>query len=78
MVDCEIEVTGTDKHAVEITGEARIYNCTLIANGTGKSIYAAAAQNAKITHCRLNLGIHANVTNLIGTPSNVDDADVSL
>ena len=78
MDGCSFEITGTDKNAVEVESTARIYNSTLIANGTGKSIYASAAQDAKIAHCRLNKGIDANVTNLIGTPYNVDDTDVSL
>jgi len=78
MTGCTFKNAATNGNAVEITGEARIYNSTLIANGTGKSIYAAAAQDAKIAHCRMNKGIDANVTNLIGTPYNVDDTDVSL
>ena len=79
MVDCEVEVTGANNNAVELNdNNARIYNCTLIANGAGDSVYAAGAQNARIAHCRMNLGLHANVTNLIVAPQNVDDANVEL
>lgn len=78
MIDCEIEVTGTNKHAVEINGEARIYKSVLIANGTGHSVYAASAQDAKIAGILANKAIGSNVTNLIASAGNVIDSDISL
>jgi hypothetical protein len=77
MDGCRWEVTGTNKTALKVGSGARVYNCTLIGTGTGKSIDAASAINAKIAHCRMNKGIGTNVTNDIGTPYNVDDPDIS-
>jgi hypothetical protein len=78
MEDCRIEVTGGDnKDAVQVETGARIYNSTLIATGTGKSVNAAAAANAVIAHCRLNKGIGENVTNLVAAPNNVDDVNIA-
>jgi len=79
MIDCEIEVTGVNKHAVEVTdSNARIYNSVLIANGTGNSVYAASAFNAKIANVLTNKAVHGNVTNLIAAPNVIVDAEVSL
>jgi len=63
-------------------GNTVVYNSTLIANGTGKSITAGEAQNVLALHCRMNLDKHANVTNLIGGGALSDghcivDSDVS-
>lgn len=74
---CRVKLSGTDKHAAVVGAGGRIYNCTLLATGTGKSVYAAGAVNAKVAHCRLNKGIDLNVTNDVGTPYNVDDTDIS-
>jgi hypothetical protein len=69
---------GSDATAILISSTARIYNTIALGSGAGKSIdvYSGAA-NAKIAHCRLNKGIGGSVTNQIGTPYNVDDADVT-
>lgn len=80
MIDCEIEVTGTNENAVEITGVARIYKSVLIANGTGNSVYAASAKDAKLANILTNKAINGNVTNLIAAtdPNVIVDPDVSL
>lgn len=73
-----IEATGTDQSAVLING-GKLYNCTLIATGTGNSVFSSSggAVNATIAHCRMNKGIDANVTNLIATPYIVNDTNVT-
>jgi hypothetical protein len=76
MERCIIETTGANSDAAKVADGARIYDCTLIATGTGKSVNADSAVNAAIAHCRMNKGIDANVTNDIGTPYNVDDTDI--
>jgi len=75
--NCKVTAVTADTPAIEIGSTAKIYNATLIGTGTANSIYAASAQNAIISHCRLNKGIHANVTNLVSTPYNVDDSDIA-
>lgn len=78
MENCRWEVTGANKTALTVAAIGKVYNCTLIGTGTGKSIDAAApATNAVITHTRTNKTIGANVNNLIGTPYNVDDANIA-
>lgn len=74
---CRIEAVGVNENAIAIASTPKIYNCTLVATGTGVSINAAAAANAIIAHCRTNKGMHANVTNLVTTPYNVDDTDIA-
>lgn len=73
-----IEMTGTDKHAVEVEAGAKFFDTTLIATGTGKSISATSAISIPVAHCRMNNGLHANVTNTISTPCNVIDSAVTL
>lgn len=77
MEDCFWKVTGANSIALRVGASARVYNSTLIGTGSAKSIDADSAINAKIAHCRLNLGIGSNVTNDIGTPYNVEDTDLS-
>jgi hypothetical protein len=79
LKDCYIQVTGTNKHCIDLSSDAgttKIYDSTLIANGSGDSIYAGGAKNVIAAHCRLNKAINANVTNLIATPYNVIDSDI--
>jgi hypothetical protein len=56
---------------------SKIYDSTLIADGTGKSIGAGAALNVISAHNRMNLGLHGDVTNLIGTSYDVIDTDIA-
>lgn len=68
--DSYLQVAGTNKHCITLNnGNTKLYNNTLIANGNGNSIYAAAAQNVLALHCRTNKDKHANVTNLVGDGS---------
>lgn len=68
--DSYLQVTGTDKNCLDLNdSNTKVHNCTLIANGTGKSITAGEAQNVFAVHCRMNKDKHANVTNLIGDGS---------
>jgi len=78
MEDCVFEVNAGDVDCVILAAAARIYGCTLVAHGTGKSINAGGAVTAQVGHCRLNLDIGVNVTNSIGTPSNIVDTDVTV
>jgi hypothetical protein len=71
-----LENLTTNGAGLVVGAGARIYNSTILGNGTGKSIDAGSAVNAVIAQCRLNKGIGANVTNLIATPYNVDDPDI--
>lgn len=59
---------GVNKNAVEKTGGTLILNnTTMIATGTGKSIYAPAAQTVKIYGaCQANLAVDANITQQVG------------
>lgn len=77
MEDCTIEATSGNTNAVTITGTTRICNCTLIASGTGKSVFASSAQNAEISHCRVNVDIDSSVTNTIDAGWNVLDEHVT-
>ncbi len=58
-----------------VTG-AKFINNTLRTSGTGVPLYSAGAQNAVIAHCRMSVAESVNITNLIGTPYNVVDADL--
>lgn len=68
-----------------LDGNTKVTNSDLVVfqGGAGVPVYAASARNAVVTHCRMNNasvdadGLHANVTNLIGTPLNVIDNDIS-
>jgi len=58
---------------------AEIFGAAIEAgSGAGFCVYAAAAYSALITHCRMNLGIHANVTNYEASPYNVANANLYL
>ena len=78
MENCQIMVSEVNANALLVKNGAKVYGCTLIGNGTGFSVKGAGAINASIAHCRgLANGIDAGtVTNLIGTPYNVFDADI--
>lgn len=76
MENCQITVTGTNESALLVGDEARVYGCTLIADGTGDSITSSGTVTAAIAHCRLNAAIAGTVTNSIGTPYNVIDVDI--
>lgn len=79
MENCQITTTAVNSSAITVsTNKARLYGCTLIGNGTGYGVTAAGAVNAAIAHCRMPAtGINVLVTNLIGTPYNVIDADIT-
>jgi len=76
--DSYLQVTTADKSTLVLNdSNSKVYNSTLIANGSGKSIYAAAAKNVVSAHNRMNLGLDANVTNLVATPYDVVDSDIA-
>ncbi len=61
-----LQFNATDGHGLTLTdGNTKVYNTVIITDGTGKSLYAAAAQNVFAVHCRMNADKHANVTNLV-------------
>lgn len=63
-----IVTAGVNKNAVEKTGGTLILNnATMIATGTGKSIFAPAPQSVKIYGaCQGNLAVDANITQQVG------------
>lgn len=72
-----INQTNLNEPAIIIAGSstASISYCTLKGNGSANSIHAASAISASIWHTNTcGAGLHTNVTNLIETPFNVDDA----
>jgi hypothetical protein len=84
--DSLLTVTTTNKNGVTLLdSNSKIYNSTILVNaaGNGVPVHAASARNVRVAHCRFNNadtdadGLHANVTNLIGTPYNVIDDDIT-
>ena len=82
---CRLPVGVLNVHALTLLDSSSVvYDSEVIVNasGTGVPVYAASSLNVRAAHCRFNNadndadGIHANVTNLIGTPYNVVDDDV--
>lgn len=74
--NCYIKTTDTNANAVTIVGAGnfKIFkDCTLIANGSGASIYAASALNVRLLgHNDANLNKNANVTILGSGTLNID------
>jgi hypothetical protein len=77
MERCTIEVAASNSHCITVVDGARVYDCTLIASGTGMSVAASSNVHVRIAHCRMNNGIGTNVTNDIEAPCNVVDADIT-
>ena len=84
--DSRITTTTTNIHGITLLdSNTKITNSDLIVlqGGTGIPIYAASAKDVRACHCRMNNadadadGLHANVTNLIGTPLNIIDNDMA-
>lgn len=70
IINCELQITTANKSCIDLNdSNTKIYNSTLIANGTGSSITAGEAQNILALHCRTNKDKHANVTNKVGDGS---------
>lgn len=83
---CRFVVGVTGVHTFTLLDSASVIYDTealVLEAGTGVPIYAASARSVKACHCRFNNadndadGLHANVTNLIATPYNVVDSDIS-
>lgn len=75
--DCYFTATADDTDCLTLLdSNSKIYNSTLIATGTGKSINAGSALNVVSAHNRMNLGLGANVTNLVTTPYDVVDSNI--
>lgn len=57
----------------------KFFDCKLLKHGTAAVTVEAANANtdAQIYHCALNAALSANIDNLIGTPYNVIDADLT-
>lgn len=69
---------GTDA-PLKISGDdVELYDCDLYGDSITESIDADAAQNIRMAHCRMNVGVNANVTNLIGSPYNVVDSNFRI
>jgi hypothetical protein len=77
LADCRIGPAPGNQSAILIGPGATLYNCTVLANpaGTGFSIDAPNSVTARVTHCRLNHGLH-NVINAIAQPFNVNDPNL--
>ncbi len=79
MIDCEFKVTSANIDAVLLVGDAaKLYKNILIANGTGKSVNAAGAQNVVSAGNLMNLGLGANVTNLVALSTDLTDSNIDL
>jgi hypothetical protein len=79
IYDCVIIVEGTDKNCIELAGsDCKIYDSTLIANGTGYSVYASDVVTTRVAGCIMNKNMFSDVSNLIDTPYNIIDSDVTL
>ncbi len=82
---CRLVISGTNKDCINIVdSNSKLYNCTLVANGSGKAIDAGSSLNVVAAHCRSNLGVGANVTNLLtgsnvltGAAMGIEDSDIS-
>ena len=73
-------LAAADHYAIVITPNAdlSLTFCTLLKGGTAaESIHTTGAVNAAIALCALNANIHADITNLVATPNNVIDSDIS-
>jgi hypothetical protein len=64
-------------HAVIIQSGATIERCKLLCNNLSNSVYSGSAVNAKISYTISNRSFSGNVTNLIGTPFNINDASIT-
>ena len=62
MEDCYIEAVGENINAVVVATPAKLFGNTLIATGTGKSIYAASPQTITLGQNDMNNGISTNIT----------------
>jgi len=61
---CLITTDGSNAHCLVLNdSNTEVADSTLLANGTGKSIYAATALNVVAIACRSNADLGANVTN---------------
>lgn len=71
--------SGANSHGItDIRTAGRIYNCTILATGTGVSLNSTiAAQTPKVSHSRFNAVYGANVTNGLVTNYNIIDVLIS-
>lgn len=74
--DSEITALGTNYDGItNIRTSARIFNCTIKSNGTGKSLNSSlAGQTPAIAYSRFNSAYGANVTDGLSTNYNIIDA----
>jgi len=64
--NCYIEALYLNRHAVYVsTGDdlgLHLINCTLKADGTGKSVYSSSAKSVRMCNCTVNTDVGANIT----------------
>jgi hypothetical protein len=71
--------SGQNQNALIVGNGAKIFDSTIIANGTGLSITASSPVTISLAGCRMNRDINANVSNNLGTLTesyNLIDADI--
>ena len=79
IINSIISSSTAGQHCIETNGNtAKIYNSILISGSGGNSVYSSDAHTAKIANCIMKTAINGNITNLIDTPYNVVDSDISL
>lgn len=62
VINCKFKQTQVNSDCLQVSSGAKIYNSTIIANGTGKSINAYSAASVEISNCYTPQGIGSNVT----------------
>lgn len=67
MRGCTFKTTSSNQSAIRVGTGAKIFDSTLIANGTGESINATAPATIQLAGCRMNKSINSNVSNSLGT-----------
>ncbi len=60
-----------DGEPVRAVSLAQIVASTLVANGTGTSVYASESTPAEVCQCRLSVNVDGNIENVIAAPDNV-------
>jgi parallel beta-helix repeat protein len=76
---CRIEAGGTDKsgiYLVDTDSNPKVYHSTIIATGTGNSIYGPSGTNIYCALCTMNKEIGSDCVNQISNPNNVVDSDM--
>jgi hypothetical protein len=54
----------------------RLYDSEFIGDASGVSVDSSSPVNVAMVHCRMNVGVGLNVTNIVGSPLNVVDPAV--